>query len=225
MLFNRKPKHIQVMPVEHLKSFSDEIFGFSMTLLITRIVLPNLPVERASELLPGMLLHQWRHFAVYATSFLSIGGYWIIHHNVFDVLQNMDRRMIWLNLLFLLTVTFLALPTGLMGKYGRDSFTATLYGVTISVNYAMLLALCCYACSNDLYLKPNVDQRTRRLLQLRVAAPLVVAIIGTIISFFYFRLSFLVYFLVVIVNGMPLTLLAKRLHMIDSIESEAQDEQ
>jgi len=220
-VFSRKPRHIKVMEVERLKTFSDSIFAFAMTLLITRITLPDVPVEQAAEQMPVMVLSQWRHFEMYAISFLGIGGYWVLHHIIFDAIRHTDRMMIWLNLLFLLTVTFLPLPTGLMGKYGRDSFTAAMYGVTISLNYALLLVVCWYACSDDLYLKPGVDPLTRRLLRFRVALPLVVALIGTALSFFFYRLSFLFYFLVLVVNSWPLASLAKHMHMITASEADA----
>lgn len=213
MRLNHAPRTIKIMEVDRLKAFSDNIFGFSMTLLGTRITLPDVPLEHALQLLPTILAHEWRHFAMYAISFLSIGGYWVLHHLVFDYVRYSDRGMIWLNMVFLLTVTFLPFPTRLMAKYGRDGFTALIYGVTISVNYLMLYLLCRYACSDERYLKPDVDIYTRRLLQIRIFAPLVVAIIGTVLSFVHVRLSFWTYFLVVVVNSLPLTRLAKLLHI------------
>ena len=205
----QQPRYI--MEIDRLKSFSDNIFGFAMTLLIAQILVPQVSPDSVTTQLPGLLLHQWRYFAIYAISFLNIGGYWVLHHTLFAHLQGTDKTLIWLNLLLLLTVTFLPYPTALMGKYGRDTVTASVYGISITLTYGMLNIVCAYACSEARFLKPDIDPELRRVFQLRLLVPLLIAVIGTLLSFFYFRLSFLVYFLVSIVNSIPMPFWINRL--------------
>ncbi len=208
-LLQRQPRYI--MEIDRLKSFSDNIFGFAMTLLIAQIIVPQVSQNMVTTQLPGLLLHQWRYFAIYAISFLNIGGYWVLHHTLFAHLQGTDKTLIWLNLLLLLTVTFLPYPTALMGKYGRDTVTASVYGISITLTYGMLNIVCAYACSEARFLKPNIDPHLRRMFQLRLLVPLIIAAIGTMLSFFYFRLSFLVYFLVAVFNSIPMPIWANQL--------------
>lgn len=210
MFYGRKPRHTHIMEVDRVKSFSDNIFGFAMTLLIARITIPNVPLDEAAVQLPLMLIHEWRHFAIYTISFLGIGGYWVLHHNIFAHVQATDKTMIWLNMLLLLTVTFLPYPTALMGKYGRDTLTASVYGITISVNYLLLNVICWYICADERFLKPNFEPHEQCLFQIRLLIPLIIALIGTALSFFYFRLSFLFYFLVILANALPLKFLSNR---------------
>jgi uncharacterized membrane protein len=39
-------------------------------------------------------------------SFLVIGQFWISHNRLFELVRRYDQRLLWLNLVFLLTVTF-----------------------------------------------------------------------------------------------------------------------
>ena len=213
MFHIRRPRDSKVIEVERVKTFSDSIFAFAMTLLITRVTLPEIPSGQVEAQLPGVLAHQWRDFTMYAISFISIGGYWVLHHAIFDNIRFADKGMLWVNMLVLLTVVFLPFPTALMAKYGRDHITAAIYGITMSLNYASLLLLSWYAYSDERYLKPEADFYHRRLLQLKLATPLIVALMGTALSFYYVRLSFLFYALVALANNLPLTRLAHRLHI------------
>jgi Endosomal/lysosomal potassium channel TMEM175 len=40
-------------------------------------------------------------------SFLVIGQFWISHNRLFELVRRYDQRLLWLNLVVLLTVTFM----------------------------------------------------------------------------------------------------------------------
>jgi len=213
---HQRPKKIQVMEIDRVKAFSDNIFGFAMTLLIIRIDLPKAPVSVASEELLKIIFSQWRPLAMYAITFLSIGGYWVLHNFIFNNVKCADRALIWLNLLLLLSVTFLPFPTMLMGKFGRDTVTASFYGITMSLNYMFLFLITWYVCGEEHLLKPDITQYQKGMLKLRIFTPLLIALIGTMLSFIYYRVSFWVYLGVVLVNSLPLTRLGRKLHITES---------
>ena len=50
------------------------------------------------------------------TSFITIGGIWLAHHGIFRLLTSADRMVMRLNILLLMLVAFLPLPTKLMGE-------------------------------------------------------------------------------------------------------------
>ena len=64
------------------------------------------------------MLNLWPRYLSYFVSFLVIGTYWVAHHAIFEVIQRFDRRLLWLQLLFLFFVALTPFPTAVLGEYG-----------------------------------------------------------------------------------------------------------
>jgi uncharacterized membrane protein len=56
---------------------------------------------------PAEVLALWPKFFSCVLSFLVIGTYWIAHHQTFRYVASYDRTLLWLNLLFLLSISFI----------------------------------------------------------------------------------------------------------------------
>ena len=109
------------MPKTRLEAFSDGVFAIAITLLIIEVRVPD---SEAGELARD-LANQWPSYAAYAVSFAIIGIIWVNHHDIFERIVTVDRPLLFLNLLLLLTVAFLPLPTALLGDYIRKGTTPT----------------------------------------------------------------------------------------------------
>jgi hypothetical protein len=94
--------------------FSDAIFAIAITLLIVDLQVPDVPDlqsgEQLRETVPQMV--------GFAISFAVIGLFWIAHHGLFRHIKGFNRPPIMLNLLFLGTIAFPALPD-VAGQRGR----------------------------------------------------------------------------------------------------------
>jgi uncharacterized membrane protein len=93
------------------EAFSDAILAIAMTLLVLEIKLP--PGD--ADLLPS-LANQWPSLLAFAVSFLYIGIYWMNHHAAFTHLARVNGLLLLLNLLFLMTISFVAYPTALLAE-------------------------------------------------------------------------------------------------------------
>jgi uncharacterized membrane protein len=93
-----------------LETFSDGVFAIAATLLVLEFSVTS------TENLDHQLLHLWPSYLAYVTSFLTIGIIWMNHHHTVSLLGRIDRTMLFVNNLLLLTVAFLPFPTGLVGK-------------------------------------------------------------------------------------------------------------
>lgn len=91
-----------------LEAFSDGVFAIAMTLLVLEI---RLPEEVAPGMLGPALLHLWRSYLAFLSSFAFIGVMWVNHHRIFNLIRRTDQAILALNLLLLLGVTFLPFPT------------------------------------------------------------------------------------------------------------------
>jgi len=96
-----------------LEAFSDGVFAIAATLLVLEI---GVDTSNGTDL-GGELLHIWPSYLAYATSFLIIGIIWINHHHCVSLISRVDRPFLFINLLLLLTVSFMPFPTKLVAQY------------------------------------------------------------------------------------------------------------
>ena len=92
------------------ETFSDGVFAIAATLLVLKFSITS------TDNLGHKLLHLWPSYLAYVTSFVTIGIIWMNHHHTVSLIGRMDRTMLFINNLLLLTVAFLPFPTGLVGK-------------------------------------------------------------------------------------------------------------
>jgi len=149
-----------------VEAFSDGVFAFAITLLVVTIAQPENYRRLAHD-----LAQRWPSMAAYIVSFAVIGIMWLNHHSVFSHFSHVDRALVYLNLLLLMTVAFLPFPTGVLGQAlargAGDRTAAVVYGVTMSANAYAWAALWLYASHNRRLLNqsfPEADRRVSTLL-------------------------------------------------------------
>jgi uncharacterized membrane protein len=132
------------MPTSRTEAFSDGVFAIAITLLIIEVRPPH---SRAGEL-AGDLANQWPSYAAYFVSFAIIGIIWVNHHDIFERITTVDRPLLFLNLLLLLTVAFLPFPTALLGEYIRKGdnahIAAAVYGANMTLIGLAFIAIWTY---------------------------------------------------------------------------------
>lgn len=127
------------------EAFSDGVFAVAATVLVFAIAAPDVK----PGLLANALIAEWPSYAAYAISFLTIVVIWVNHHVVFDTMERVDRPLLFLNALLLLTVAVIPFPTGLLAHYlqaGHDQQTAAFaYGLAMSAMAVAFSAFTLYA--------------------------------------------------------------------------------
>jgi uncharacterized membrane protein len=96
-----------------METFSDGIFAIAATLLVLEFGVSS------GHRLDHALLHLWPAYLAYVTSFVTIGIIWMNHHHTVALIGRIDRTILFINNLLLLTVAFLPFPTKLVGDYLR----------------------------------------------------------------------------------------------------------
>ena len=94
-----------------LEAFSDGVFAVAITLLAL-----NLTVAGPGH---GPLVNQlhWPAFAGYLISFLTIGIIWVNHHVLVRSITEVDRTLLFANLMLLLFVVLIPFGTATMADY------------------------------------------------------------------------------------------------------------
>ncbi len=125
--------------LERIIFFSDAVFAIAITLLALEIRLPPLPEQTTNGQLLAALGALWPRYLSYAISFLVIGLMWMAHHHAFRHVHQYGRRLMFLNLLFLLSIGFLPFPTAVIGEFGNA--VGTVFYAAAMATAGLLLAL------------------------------------------------------------------------------------
>ena len=138
--------------------FSDAVFAIAITLLVVDIRVPDIVTNTAQELsaAKGRIIS-------FAISFLVIGLFWMGHHRLFRYIAALDRRLIFINLLFLGTIAFLPYPTALLFAGGtRQTTGPVFYAACVAVAGLMELAVWLYATHAKGLVPASVSPALRR---------------------------------------------------------------
>ncbi len=147
---------------ERIGGLSDGLFAIVLTLLVLQFQVPPIPPSQLEAELWPALVRQWPLLFSYVLSFLVVGLYWVVHHHLFKLIVRYDRTILYLNLLFLLVLSFLPFPTELIGVH-VIRLTWTIYAINFAAVGLLMTALWWYALSHKL-VSDRLDDRTGRLI-------------------------------------------------------------
>ena len=155
--------------VERAVFFSDAVFAIAITLLALEIRVPDNPTN-----LDEALLELWPRFFSFFISFWFVGTYWVAHHRVFHHVTGYDRRLLFMNLLFLMWIVLLPFSSSLLGEHGDHQIVVIIYASHIALAGLTLQWVWWYA-SRDEHLMDNslVEEQERRYNELGLSVPLV----------------------------------------------------
>ncbi|MCD2324464.1 DUF1211 domain-containing protein [Sphingomonas sp. IC-56] len=102
--------------LERLTFFSDAVFAIAMTLLVVEVKLPHLHQVSGPEL-GRALLSLIPNYIGFLVSFLVLGRFWLVHHEVMGLLRASNKRLTAVNLLLLLAVAFMPFPAAVISEY------------------------------------------------------------------------------------------------------------
>ena len=166
-------------------NFSDGVFAIVITLLILDIRVPDIPENLVSQELPSRILDLGPKFVSYVISFVVIAIYWQVHHRTFRPIRTYDRTLLWLNFLFLMTVSFLPFPTSLLGEYNKEQLSVVIYAATAATASLLLVGISWYATSGHRLVAPDsIDDELERKQRVQGLAVPVVFLLSIGISFF-----------------------------------------
>lgn len=144
---------------ERLEALTDGIFATVMTVLVLSLSVPVI-ASGASSLEVALDIGQLvPNIVGYVLSFLLLAVLWISHHNIFHYMTRVDRPLLWLNTLFLLTIGFLPFSTALMGKYNTVQLPVVIYGANVIATSICMLGILSYSSRTGLLAVPAQDQR------------------------------------------------------------------
>lgn len=168
---------------DRLISLSDGIFGFAMTLLAINVALPAMGASATPEQVTEHVLNLIPEFLVFATSFLLVGMYWVVHRRTFRYIIKADSTLTWLNLLQLLFVAFLPVATGLYDTFNSVPIVALVYGSTLVIIGVIGHAVWYHATKGRRLVSPDLDPELVRYFKFRGDLVIAIFVLYTILGY------------------------------------------
>lgn len=139
------PERTVGLSPNRVEALADGIFAVAMTILVLDLHVPDLARDASDLLIDNHLAALLPRAVSYVSGFVILGTLWVGHHMHMHFIRRVDRALLWLNLLFLLAVTFIPFVVAFIGAFGPRRFSCLLYGADLMVAQASLIAQWRYA--------------------------------------------------------------------------------
>ena len=126
-----------------LMGLTDGIFGMVMTLLVFGIALPEMFITTYSDFI-SFITTLAPTIGVTIVSFILISSFWIYHHEFIKV-KNLNIPYLWLNIFFLICISFIPFSTSLIGNYSHFFLSEAIFGLNIFLTIVSFLLMYYYA--------------------------------------------------------------------------------
>jgi len=152
-------------------ALSDGVIAFAITLMVLDVRVPdNLLAGQVGQALLDLAP---KYFGC-VLSFVVIAVYWVEHHRMFTRIVRYDRRLIWLNFLFLFFIAFLPFTTDMIGEYGDVPIAVVAYAALGAAVGFSKEAIWWYASHKHRLIDPEMSQQAvNRSLVAGLIAPVV----------------------------------------------------
>lgn len=158
-----------------LMGLTDGIFGMVMTLLVFAVSLPELKIANYPDFL-SFILSLLPTIGVTIVSFVLISSFWIYHHEFIKV-KRLDVPYLWINILFLICISFIPFTTSLIGNYSHFFLSEAIFGLDIFLTSIFFLLMYYYAYSRRFLEKmPSKEEKSRILHTLIIIIGLTVIV-------------------------------------------------
>ena len=185
---------------EHVISFGDAIFAFAITFMTLSIDIPDLPTNLTESQLLSRLYDLYPQVESYIISFAVISIFWISYHQVFNYIKESHISMVYLNLLFLLLITFLSITTSLVIEYDSYQMPYVIYCVVVIMTSSLLAPIWWYATKNYRFVDKDIHPLFIRGLMVNLLLVPFVFAISILVSFFNLDIAQYLWLLIIPLN-------------------------
>jgi uncharacterized membrane protein len=165
----RRRNSFSMLHKGRLETLCDAVFAIVMTLMILSLAVPEgIPHSEVDAVLPQKLLELLPRFENYIISFFVLGIYWVMHQIQFKYINNVDRTLIWINIVFLVFVTLIPFATQIIMSYPDHRLPLILYCLNLFIVGIIIYIHWIYATGSSRLADESLDAsfrlRTSRII-------------------------------------------------------------
>ncbi len=202
------------LSIHRIEALADGVFAVAMTLLVFNVQFPDAKQWQGATNIGDIVRviffdnGQGPILIAYAMSFVLLGVYWVSHHAQFQYIQRTDRSLLWINIFFLLFISFVPFTTHLLGSY---SWPNDIISQAVVIIYGMHLILIggfvslnwWYVTHNHRLVDKNLDKHIIQSAARRILVAPAICLVAFLLSLFNTRLSVICYLLIPLFYILP----------------------
>ena len=181
--------------LDHILTFADAIFAFSITFMAISIHIPDLTQKLNQAQVIDKLLGSIPEFEIYVISCFVIGVYWIAYHQIFNQIVNSDMTVTWLTLIFLFfynTINTNTICHYLQIGFGQYRIVFILFALVLTIAGSLVTIMWLHATKNKLIDENLARIEVHYMLLDSIVSP-VVFLLSILVSFIDIQIAY--YFL------------------------------
>jgi uncharacterized membrane protein len=136
-------------------ALTDGVYAIIITLLVLDIHVPQL---EAHETLGSAISDVRPSFISFTIAFIVAAMQWVGHRDLFTLISNADRGIIWLNLLTLFTACLLPFGSALLSRYHQDPLALRMFGLILMATSLARTAIWVYATRRPSVVHEPIDR-------------------------------------------------------------------
>jgi len=147
-----QPLHLHARgdDLTRMLALSDGLFATVLTILVLDLKLPDISRLVSAGGIRSVINDLGLHLFSYILTFLVAGALWTSHHGDFNHIVRYNRRLLWYNLMFLLSVGLLPFSTAGVSNNNLSVFSWSIYAMNMVAVGVMLSLTWGYAYTHRL---------------------------------------------------------------------------
>jgi uncharacterized membrane protein len=179
------------MHKSRLEAFSDGVIAIIITIMVLELRPPH-----ESEL--AALAPLIPKFVSYVLSFIYLGIYWNNHHHLWQVVKQVNGRVLWANLHLLFWLSLIPFVTSWMGENNFSKIPVLCYGVVLimaAVSYYIMVLVLLAIHQKDSTLAKALGNGNKEKISLAFyAAAILLALFSAYLSLAIYALVAVIWF-------------------------------
>ena len=189
-------KHELKVPTDRIETLTDGIFAIAMTLLVLSIESTTLPAPVTPAVFSAYVTSILPQIFIYVIGFILLAVFWMNHH-IFFVIERTNTTLLWINILWLMSIALVPFSTAIVGRYGQFQLAQLIFDVNMLIIGLLWYANWYYA-SKKGFVNEKVLPYAVKIKRLNLSLP-ILAIIAIMVSFISPIGSFYVFVLVPVI--------------------------
>ena len=136
-------------------ALTDAVFAIIITLLVLDIHVPEL---EAHETLGSAISDVRPSFIGFTIAFIVAAMQWVGHRDLFTLISDTDRWIVWLNLLTLFAACLLPFGSALLSRYHQDPVALRMFGLILMATSVTRTAIWVYATRSPSVVHEPIDR-------------------------------------------------------------------
>lgn len=146
---------------DRLLALSDGVFGVAITLLVIDLQLPPVPTEGGDAALLRALSAMGPKLLLFAFTFMVVGMSWLGHHRKFSYIHEVDGRLLWINLLYLMALCLVPFASSVLSEHG-SRYAFVLYAAVMTLVETLSAGLSAYGLRKPFLAGPDLRPSVRQ---------------------------------------------------------------